>query len=165
MRTTTAMQQSGQVYAVAANANNLIFSGVFDKFPDLNVIFMEVGTLWIPYVAWGSDDFYQMYPEDIKLAERFMDRDQEYLERLPSEYLFDNIYVSTQPIELTTVNPRSHIKDLLKVCHADEMFMFSSDYPHHSLDSAEWLFDYPVPEETREQIAHGNAEEVLRFPN
>jgi len=83
---------------------------------------------------------------------------------MPSEYLFDNVYVTTQPMEFISIKSRSHARHLLELCHADEMFMHSSNWPHHSVNPVDWLFDLPISDETRDRIAHGNAESVFRFP-
>jgi predicted TIM-barrel fold metal-dependent hydrolase len=151
-------------YAALANVINMIMTGVFDDFPELQVLVQEAGVLWIPYMAWRADDLYQSYTEDLKLSERFHDKDKEYLDRMPSDYLFDHFSVTTQPMSIGQVKPRSHIQPLLEVCHAEDMFLYSSDWPHGTLDPVDWLFDLPIDEELRHDITHNNAQQLLRFP-
>lgn len=152
-------------YKLLATVGNLVMSGVFDAHPSLNVVLQEAGASWVPYVAWRADDMYQAYPEDLQLAERFHDRGERYLERLPSEYILEHMYTTTQPMSLQNVRPRSHFGPLLELCHAEEMFIYSSDFPHPTTDPVHWLFDEPIDDDLRARIAHGNAEDVLRFPN
>jgi 2,3-dihydroxybenzoate decarboxylase len=44
--------------------------------------------------------------------------------------------------------------------------MFSVDYPYESsADSVEFLNSAPLPPDQLAQLAHGNADRVLRLPN
>lgn len=151
-------------YAALANVINMIMTGVFNDFPELQVLVQEAGVMWIPYVAWRADDLYQSYTEDLKLSERFHDKNKECLERMPSEYLFENFSVTTQPISIGQVKRRSHIKSLLDVYHYEDMFLYSSDWLHGTVDPVDWVFDYPIEAETRHAITRENALDLLRFP-
>lgn len=166
MRTGTEKNVAGYGYSQIANAINLVMTGVFDKFPSLNVVFHEAGTLWLPYVAYRADEEYQTLSEDVALTERMRELDQRYLQRLPSEYIFDNIYVGTQPIAFPNIPKMSHVEGLLKAMRAEDTLIYSSDWPHLSLDPADWVFNIPaISDEMRRKILSGNAEEVLRMPN
>jgi predicted TIM-barrel fold metal-dependent hydrolase len=147
-----------------ANVVNMVMTGVFDKFPGLDVVAQEAGTHWIPYLAYRTDEYYQIDSEDVKLAERLYDQDQEYLERLPSEYIFDNLYVTTQPIALP---PRAdHVEAMLTLTRAADMFMFSTDWPHNALDTFDWITDTRgIDDDLRASILYENALHVLRFPD
>lgn len=151
-------------YSLLANVINMIMTGVFDDFPELDVILQEAGTLWIPWIAWRADDLYQSNPEDLQLGPRFHDKGEKYLDRLPSEYLFDHFKTTTQPISLEQVKPKSHVQKLLDVCHAKDMFLYSSDWPHGTTDPVDWIFNLSLDDETRENITHGNAQDILRLP-
>jgi len=163
MRTWPELQVVGVGHNLMANVVNLVMRGVFDKFPELNVVVQEAGTHWIPYLAYRTDEYYQIDSEDVKLTERMYERDREYLDRMPSEYIFENMYVTTQPIALP---PRKdHIEAMLTLNRAEEMFMFSTDWPHNAMDPTDWLYDTPgVDSDLRKRIFHENALEVLRFP-
>jgi predicted TIM-barrel fold metal-dependent hydrolase len=164
MRTWPELQVVGVGHNMMANVVNLVMTGVFDKFPGLDVVAQEAGTHWIPYLAYRTDEYYQIDSEDVKLAERLYNRDQEYLERLPSEYIFENMYVTTQPIALP---PRAdQVEAMLTLERAADMFMFSTDWPHNAMDATDWLFDAPaIDADLRERIFHDNAASVHRFPD
>lgn len=164
MRTRTEKLFMKMGYSVMANALNMIMTGVFEEYPDINVVLQEAGVNWIPYVAWRADELYQSYPEDIRLSERQYRQGDEYLDRMPSEYLFDNFFVSTQPIPFPNTKPRSDAKHLLKACHGADMFVYSSDWPHGTADPANWLYNMPIDEETRAKITHENAQSIIRHP-
>lgn len=163
MRTWTELMVVSVGHNMLANVVNMVMTGVFDKFPDLNVVAQEAGTLWLPYIAYRTDEYYQIDSEDVKLAERLYGRQQEYLEKMPSEYIFENLYVTTQPISLP---PRAdHVEAMLKLTRAEDMFMFSTDWPHNALDTFDWVEETRgIDDDLRASILHENALDVLRFP-
>lgn len=143
------------------NVVNLIFTGVFEMFPDLKVVVQEGGVSWIPYVAHHADEAYQAFPEDVCLTERMRTLDRRYFDRMPSEQLFENFWFTTQPIELPSPD---NIGSFMDLCRADETLLFSSDWPHHTLDVPTWPFEQPgIDGDTRERILHKNAEEVMNI--
>lgn len=146
------------------NAVNMIMNGVFDRYPDLNVVFQEAGHWWIPFVRYRMDEFYEMHPEDIKITPMKYEDGERYLDRTPSEYLRDNIYVCTQPLAL----PRnaSEAEQMLDLSMAADMFTYSSDWPHQTLDPPTWFYTNRAlseDEELRDRILSKNAEEILRW--
>lgn len=142
-------------YYAMLDVANMITTGVFDKYPDLNVVCQEAGVSWIPFLANRLNEIYYTQPEDIKLTERMADMGQEYLRKDPGEYVYDNFYFSTQPIAL----PDRNKKAMFDLCHAEETFMYSSDWPHHTLDPVNWVFDSAIDDDLRASILHGTAEE------
>lgn len=144
------------------NTVNMIVTGVFDKYPELNIVYQEGGYHWLPFVAYRLDEFYQHTPEDIQLAERMYDQGKKYLDRMPSEYLFDHFYFSTQPVCIPD-NPR-HYEWLLEIEQAEKTMMFATDWPHSTNDPPTWIFDNSsIDEELKESMFRGNAEEVYRL--
>jgi uncharacterized protein len=141
---------------------NMIMTGVFDRFPDLNVVFQEGGHWWLPFLRYRMDEFYEMHPEDVQITPRKYEDEERYLDRSPSDYLRDNIYVCTQPMSLP--DRSSDAADLLSLSMAEDTFMYSSDWPHQTLDPATWAFDnaaFRNNQKLRDSILHKNAEEIL----
>ena len=144
------------------NVVNMIMRGVFDRFPDLNVVLQEAGHWWVPFVRYRMDEFYEMHPEDLKVTPRKYNAGEQYLDRAPSEYLRDNFYLCTQPFAL----PRNagDAEDMLNLSLAEDMFVYSSDWPHQTLDPPTWFYtSRAFNDSTREAILHKNAEEILRI--
>jgi predicted TIM-barrel fold metal-dependent hydrolase len=52
-----------------AYVRDIIMTVVFDKFPELDVVIQEAGTHWIPYLAYRTDEYYQIDFEEVKLVE------------------------------------------------------------------------------------------------
>lgn len=142
------------------NVANMIMRGVFDKYPDLDVVFQEAGHWWIPFLRYRMNEFYEMHPEDVKVTPRKMESGETYLPKAPDEYLRDNVYVCTQPFAL----PRNsrHAENLLDLSMAEDMFLYSSDWPHQTLDPPTWFYTSNVFDEgLRSRILNDNAESIL----
>jgi predicted TIM-barrel fold metal-dependent hydrolase len=129
---------------------SLVAEGVFVEYPDLRIGFIEGGYGWIPHFMWRMDKDWKGLRSQVP-----------WLEKKPSEYIRDNVWFSTQPME----EPETHEQhaQILEMMHADETLMFSSDYPHWDGDSPEWGIP-PLPEDMEAQIRYGNARELFDLP-
>ena len=89
----------------------LTFGGIFDRFPNLRVVFVEGGISWVASMIHDADMIYNSFPTNMnpKLAHP------------PSWYWFNHCYATfmTDPAGL----------ELLHRIGADRV-MWSSDYPH-----------------------------------
>jgi predicted TIM-barrel fold metal-dependent hydrolase len=127
----------------------MVFDGVFDRFPALQVVFAEADFGWVPYVKEQIDNNYQR----LEPVSHFG------LQRLPSDYINDHFHFA-------------YITDTFGLRNLDfvgaERVLWSSDYPHISAD-------YPYSWRTiqasmagivpaqRDLILHGNAERLYGF--
>ena len=138
----------------------MIVQGMFDKYPAQKVIFQEGGYWWIPDLMLRLDDFYLGAAGDIALVERKLAAGERKLHKMPSQYILDNVRFSTQPI--TMPKNRKHFAWLLELCHADELFCFSSDWPHQTMDPANWVVENPdcIPEDMQRKLLSGNARKL-----
>ena len=128
---------------------SLLCEGVFEKFPTLKFVCLEGGLAWIPHVLWRLDKNWKALRSSVP-----------WLRKLPSEYVWDHVRFSTQPIE-EPENPE-HILQIFEMIRAEKTVMFSSDYPHWDNDSpAHGLPKFPT--HLAERIFHKNAEEVYNF--
>ncbi|MEO8695292.1 MAG: amidohydrolase family protein, partial [Acidimicrobiales bacterium] len=75
MLNTLALPAAGRFTGATGHLIDLIFSGVFDRFPNLNLVFAEVDCGWLPYFKEQLDDGYYRY------------RFRFDLKKLPSEYI------------------------------------------------------------------------------
>ncbi|MCZ8379480.1 amidohydrolase family protein [Mycobacterium sp. CPCC 205372] len=119
----------------------LIYSGLFDRFPRLQMIIGHLGEM-LPFAAYRIDRYYGLGGSDS--ARR--------LQRLPSEYLRRNVFVTTSG----NFCP-SAFACTLEVMGADRV-MFSVDYPmDDNRAGAEFLAAFPMDEATRRKVSCGNA--------
>ncbi|MDA8047834.1 MAG: amidohydrolase family protein [Actinomycetota bacterium] len=127
----------------------MIFSGMFDRFPDLVVVFAEVDFGWVPYVREQIDNNYHR----LDPVSRFG------LARPPGEYIERHFHFGY-------MTDTFGLRNLAFV--GAERVLWSSDYPHISAD-------YPFSWRTiqasmaglsaadRAAIRHGNAQRLYRF--
>lgn len=106
------------------------------------------------------DEFYEMHPDDLQIHPRMYEMGIERLSQKPSEYLRDNIYVTTQP--LAPPERAADTKQMLEQSMAENMFLYSSDWPHQTLDPATWAYtNRGIDEDMKNAILHENAEELF----
>jgi predicted TIM-barrel fold metal-dependent hydrolase len=122
------------------NLTTMLFRGVPARFPDLEFVFQEAGVGWIPYTLWRLDDHYLELSDEIP-----------GLSRLPSEYVHDRFYFTSQPLGHTARNPR-HPAMAIEMAGPDNI-MYSSDLPHPDFDPPEELFDRINGHFDRETVA------------
>ena len=126
---------------------SLVLEGVPEKFPDLDMVIVESGITYIPSIAARMDEEWLLRTEESPL-----------LEKRPSEYLFEDFYYSTQPLE-TNADPQ-----YLERCFelVGDRLMYASDYPHWDFDHPSTIANLPfLDEETKQRILAGNAQEVF----
>lgn len=136
----------GGVYQ--AHVTSLICEGVFQRFPGLRVAIVEGGFAWLPDLIWRLDKNWRGLREEVP-----------WLDRLPSEVIFDHLRVTSQP--LYEPDDRGHLLAMLEMMRADRMLMFSCDYPHWDADDpiAAWT---RMPPELVRRVMHDNPRELYR---
>jgi len=135
------------------NLTTLIFRGVPERFPDLEFVYQECGLAWIPYMMWRLDDHYLENEEEMVMVEK-----------LPSEYLSEQFYFTTQPLGHTAANQK-HLGQIVDMIGADSI-MYSCDLPHPDHDPPQELFDRikgSLSEEAVRGIMGENAKELYGF--
>jgi predicted TIM-barrel fold metal-dependent hydrolase len=127
----------------------MIFAGVFDRFPDLDVVVAEVDCGWVPYFKEQIDNNY-----------RRLDAISDFrITALPSEYVERHLHFTylTDPFGIAN-----------RAAIGVERILWSSDYPHISSD---WPHSWAAIESTfsdiaageRDLILHGNAQRLYGF--
>lgn len=96
-------------------AGQFVKSAIFDRFPELTLLLVEVDSSWLPYLMEQMDDRHLRAAPDSRPA----------LERLPSEYFATNI-ASTFITDRYGIENRHHI--------GVTQMMWSSDFPHGGSD-------------------------------
>jgi predicted TIM-barrel fold metal-dependent hydrolase len=131
----------------ALQAVRLIFSGVFDEHPDLQVVLGHLGE-GLPF--W-------LYRLDFVVTKPWVDLDRKRaLARRPSEYLAENFYYTTSG------NFRAAPFDIVYTEFGPDRMMFASDYPYESMADASSFFDgLDIPAMARAQIEDGTAAELF----
>ena len=82
-----------------------------------------------------------------------------HLKKLPSEYILDNCYFSTQPIE--EPDNAEHLMQMLEMLRAEKTVVFASDYPHWDFDNPLTAFKF-FPADLKRRIFVDNVAGVVR---
>jgi predicted TIM-barrel fold metal-dependent hydrolase len=127
---------------------SLVFNGTLDKFPETKFVFLEASVGWLPWAMRRMDENAREFRMEVP-----------WLKRLPSESIRDGIRMSTQP--MAEVKPRDFLK-IIEEVQSDELFLFSSDYPHYDGDSPTAAFPLTMPAEVREKVFYKNA--IASYP-
>lgn len=105
---------------------SLIFNGIPEKYPDVEHVFLEQGLAWIPWAMGRMDKNYERRKHEFP-----------HLTKRPSEYLRDNFFFGTQPME-DAAGP-GFLAELFDMIGAEDLVVYSTDFPHFD-------FDYPAPQ-------------------
>jgi len=121
----------------------LILAGVFDKYPNLQIIIGH----------WG-----EMIPFFLSRTDKYFPKVVTHLKKDFKEYVLGNIYVT--PSGLFDL---PQFKNTLEVMGEDRI-MYSIDFPFYENKGARaFLENAPISQEAKEKIAHGNAEKLLKL--
>ena len=135
--------------AMQALMVSLVVEGVFERFPRLKIVLIEGGFVWVPSMAWRLDRNYKRLKAETP-----------HLERLPSEYIRDHFWYTTQPIE-EPEDPQD-LADVMEWVGWDKI-LFSTDYPHWDFDDPRFAFKVRLSEEHRRMIFRDNARALFRL--
>ena len=131
---------------------NLILSGMFDRHPDLQMVSVESGCGWVPFILETLDyEMYENAPADLAK-----------LEKMPSEYFRTNFYAT-----FWFENNRNKLPELIDAVGEDNI-LFETDFPHPTC-----LYPDPLatveakmatlPEATQRKIYGENARKLYRL--
>mgnify|MGYP001820522947 FL=1 len=113
--------------AIQSQVMSMILDGVFGKFPKLKVVLAESGVSWLPAFMWRANKTWRGVRVEVP-----------WVDRQPSEILRDSFRVTTQPFDCP--NDETIVEQLIDQIGSDEMFLFSSDYPHWQFEGSD-----PIP--------------------
>jgi predicted TIM-barrel fold metal-dependent hydrolase len=131
-----------------AGLTSLVVEGVFERFPALKMIMIEAGFAWAPPLAWRLDKHWKTLRSETP-----------HLKRLPSEYLRERVWWTTQPME--EPDARNDLLDAIGWMGWDRL-IFATDYPHWDFDDPAHVLPVRTTEEERRAFFIGNARQVYR---
>ena len=147
----TSAFRATQDYWVRRSIAAMIFGGVFERYPGLNVGVVEYELAWAPYFIKQMD---MAYTEHRYVTEiRFKDA------KVPSDFFHDNVFVTFQEDELGIA--------LRSVIGVDNI-LWGSDYPHREStwpNSRKVLAEVlqGLSEEEKRKISFSNAARLYNF--
>lgn len=107
---------------------SMIGQGVPERFPDLDFVLQECGVEWLPWMMWRLDDHYLQNSQDVPI-----------LRRMPSEYIREHFYITSQPLGHTENS--EHLASIIEMAGGEETLLFAMDHPHPDFDTPEELYN------------------------
>jgi len=140
----------GFVLHSLVHLTNLVINGIPERFPKLKVIWIEAGLAWLPFIMQRLDNEYMMRTSEAPL-----------LKKKPSEYIRDNFYFTTQPMETGDLDA---LQTTFRMINAENRLLFASDYPHWDFNLPSTVYDLPfLSEHAKRRILGENANELFRI--
>ncbi len=119
----------------------LVFGGVFDRHPNLKVVCVEADAGWVPHYMYRMDHAYKRHRNWLQPGVS--------LNRLPSEYFAEHIYVTFQD-------------DWTAFSQADQMnwrrLMWANDFPH---SDSTWPWSQEMLDEQTKKLTAEQTEAIL----
>jgi 5-carboxyvanillate decarboxylase len=132
------------------HAARLIFGGIFDRYPELQIVLGHGGE-GIPYWLYRFDNIHALLLS-VKAPGMVP------LKRPPSEYVRSNFYVTTSGMFWNPV-----LEFCVKAVGVDRV-LFAVDSPFENLgEAAEFMRNAPLSAADKGLIAHGNARKLFRI--
>lgn len=129
---------------------NWIINGLPERFPNLDIVWIESGLAWLPFLMQRLDNEYMLRSSEAPL-----------LTRLPSEYMAE-MYYTTQPME--TTDNQAELELTFEKINARSQLMWSSDYPHWDFDVPACIYDLPFLDEGGKRAILGtNAQKLFKL--
>jgi len=139
------------VHCNIIHMTNWVINGLPERFPNLDVLWIESGLAWLPYLMQRLDSEYMMRTSEAPL-----------LKRKPSEYI-QEMFFSSQPLELQ--HPKL-VEATFEAINAETQLMWCSDWPHWDFDGPSVIWDLPfLNERAKRQILGENAAKMFNLPN
>jgi 2,3-dihydroxybenzoate decarboxylase len=129
----------------STHALRLITSGLFDRYPGINVILGHLGET-LPFGIWRVEHI---------IKRRGMCKD---LKKNIMSYLSDNFFITTSGVFRT----QALLDTMLEV--SSDRILFSTDYPYESAEeAATWFDSCPISEPDRAKIGRENAAKLFNL--
>ena len=133
----------GHAQSCQAMLTSMVTEGIFERFPSLRIVLIEAGFAWLPSLAWRLDKVWKTLKQETS-----------HLRRLPSEYIRDQVWLTTQPME--EPEPREHLLDTIGWIGWNRL-LFATDYPHWDYDDPAHALPLRITAEQRQAFFMGNA--------
>jgi predicted TIM-barrel fold metal-dependent hydrolase len=126
---------------------NWVMNGLNERFPKLDVVWIESGIAWLAFMSQRFDNEYLMRSSEAPA-----------LKRLPSEYMSE-MYYTTQPMERTNLELLEATFNAMK---GETQFLYASDWPHWDFDLPSTILDLPFLDDAAKRNILGlNARRVF----
>ena len=138
----------GHAQSSQAFLTSMVIEGVFERLPNLQLVMIEAGFAWLPALSWRLDKIWNRLRVETP-----------HLKRPPSEYIHQNVFLTTQPMEEPA--KREQVLDAIDWIGWDRL-LFATDYPHWDYDDPDVVLPMPLPEQKRRDFFLNNAKKLYK---
>ena len=135
---------AGMAQGFQAQVSSFVLDGVFERFPELQIVLIEGGFAWLSSLMWRMDSAYKKLKVEVP-----------YLKQLPSQAVRDHFWLSTQPMEEPP--KEAFFQQMLEHMDMNDKIMFATDYPHWDFDSPHMALPSVVGKDLKRNIMSENA--------
>jgi predicted TIM-barrel fold metal-dependent hydrolase len=130
---------------------SLVGQGVFERLPELRVVFAGAGVAWIPSLLWRFDTNYKGFR-----------RETPWVKEHPSAYFRRHARVATFPLDAPQ-DRAGLIRSLEAFRGLEDVLCYGSGFPDRDSDLADEVRD-ALPEDWRRRVMHDNADALFPWP-
>jgi uncharacterized protein len=145
-----AVQALGVPHSNMTHMTNWLIGGMPERFPKLNVLWLESGVAWAHYLMQRLDGMYMKRVSEAPL-----------LKEKPSHYMA-RMYYCSQPLEAPE-DPAA-LDVAFRSINAETQLVWGSNFPAHDFDVPATIWDLPfLSESAKKAILGGNAMRLFGF--
>ncbi len=146
----------GHPWGITINCANILYNGIFDRFPRVRIAFLEGGVAWLLLLLERLHASHETHFQYVPPGEFSIREDQDPAAYVKGLIAADRFYVGIETEELT-------LPFAMKIV-GNKPFLYSSDFPHEvTLDSckhdiAELMESQEIGEDDKMAMLYRNAE-------
>ncbi len=139
----------GFVFWPMVHLINWVIHGIPERFPNLDIIWLEAGLAWAIFLMERLDGEYMKRISEAPL-----------LKKKPSEYIRE-MHFTTQPLEMDNLKALELNFEML---NAETQVLYASDWPHWDFDLPSTIFDLPfLSDQARRNILGETAMKLFKL--
>jgi uncharacterized protein len=105
---------------------SLVSEGALAKFPDLKIVFMEAGFVWLPAFMWRANKTWRGVRSEVP-----------WVKRPPADIVRHHVRFTVQPVDDPPDD--TTLERIIDQIGSDQMLLFATDYPHWHFDGMDAL--------------------------
>ncbi len=137
------------IHGMQTQLASLLLEGVFERYPDVRLVLIEGGFAWAPSLGWRLDRLWARMRDEVP-----------HCKRPPSEYMRENLWFTTQPME-EPEDPRDILLSFEQI--GWDRMLFATDYPHWDFDDPRYALKVDLSAAQRLMLFHDNAAALYRL--
>jgi predicted TIM-barrel fold metal-dependent hydrolase len=126
---------------------SFVAEGVFQQFPQIRIVCAESGITWLPTLLWRLNKEWRGVRAEVP-----------WIDRPPADIIREHVRFTLQPLDVPKGDPDKFLRTLEHI-GSDQVFLFSTDYPHWHFDGDDVLPE-GLTEETLQKLLNDNALET-----